>query len=239
MKHFKFSFRLLAVVLAVTMGASMAQARKTIMIKYFVMNGEGHNGQVRYLTEGTKYSQGGYEDKMSDFPLPSRFEVYSGEHREVEGEKVYIVANYNIFHPCVFTYTCYEKEYYYNESVGAYRFTGRYDTFKTIMVFGSGEPATIDKGTYVLPGTFAEPGSILTTPYPVGVSLGDDDSADPTGGSITMVSAMDPDALTTMLAGGVASPAFLTGYTGIYFRLAASRGRVELDIKTPATTNWA
>lgn len=223
MKHFRFSFRLLAVVLAVAMSASMAQAGKIHWIVNVPLD-DGFFGDKIVLTEEPFYSSCAYEFKMSDEPVRPCWLGWDVDKEPGPGPNHYIYY-VNLFgrHPGVSSYTCYQyKEYDYSKK----------DAFRAIVIFGGGESAAVAYGTLVLPGTFAESGEIVTSPHSVSVSLGDDDSADPTGGSITMVSVMDADALSTMLAGGVASTPFLTGYKGMYFKLPAGKGRVELDIKT-------
>lgn len=219
MKQFRFSFRLLAAVLLVVMSASMAQAGKIHWIVRVSLNDGAFEDEI-VLTEEPFYTNCGYEYKMSDEPVaPSwlGWDVTKVPH----GFNKYIYY-VDIFgrHPGVSSFTCYQ--YYNNQK----------DAFRAFVIFGGGESAAVAYGTLVLPGTFAESGEIVTSPHSASVSLGDDDSADPTGGSITMVSVMDADALSTMLTGGVASTPFLTGYKGMYFKLPAGKGRVELDIKT-------
>ena len=113
-------------------------------------------------------------------------------------------------------------------SIEAYKTTSPWSKFGTIVAITE----AIAEETTVNPAETAKPGSATTT-EDVTTSLGDDDEVDPEEGSITMHTTMSTEEVQTLIENSKPGlPGFNEGFKGVYFQLAAGKGKIELDIET-------
>ncbi len=94
-------------------------------------------------------------------------------------------------------------------------------------------PEPIKFVTAVEPFDFAQPGEAVTTESGIVISLDDSDTVDADEGSVTLHTTYTTSELESIVSDNVlGSSSFAEVFKGIYFILAAGKGRVELDIET-------
>ena len=94
-------------------------------------------------------------------------------------------------------------------------------------------PEPIKFVTAVEPFDFAQPGEAVTTESGIVISLDDSDTVNADEGSVTLHTTYTTSELESIVSDNVpGSSSFAEVFKGIYFILAAGKGRVELDIET-------
>ena len=113
-------------------------------------------------------------------------------------------------------------------SLEAYKTTSPWSKFGTIVAITE----AIAEETTVNPAETAKPGSATTT-EDVTTSLSNDDEVDSEEGSVTMHTTMSTEEVQTLIENSKPGlPGFNEGFKGVYFQLAAGKGKIELDIET-------
>ena len=116
-------------------------------------------------------------------------------------------------------------------SVDSYKATSPWNEFGNIVAITL-EPEAIVEETTVNPAETATPGA-ATTDEGVTTSLGSDDEVNMEEGSVTMHTAMSTEEVSQLVKSvDPGSSQFAESFKGIYFQLAAGKGKIELDIET-------
>lgn len=116
-------------------------------------------------------------------------------------------------------------------SLDSYKATSPWNEFGNIVAITL-EPEAIAEETTVNPAETATPGS-TTTDEGVNTSLGSDDEVNVEEGSVTMHTPMTTEEVSQLVKSVEPSSSdFAESFKGIYFQLAAGKGKIELDIET-------
>ena len=229
MKYFTFSFRRLTAVLAVAMSVpAMAQSR--FHYEYFLVV-PGQQIVPRDQVEQTWNHQYGLHLDEEDSKCinwsanPIDGAIYRVGYLGDTDIPIYILSHTVGYG----TFTFVEREQYENGwgPVIAYHILrvidGDMPSSKPVGGTGGGSVSEA-------PGKTAVPGGITKTESGMTIILGDEDFAEREAGYILMTKPLTADEVLDMLSGGVGTPAFIDGFRGVFFKLPAGKGYLDVDL---------